>query len=372
MIEKLEKLINGKTWNVKTKTDDQDNLVAEIYVGQVNYLDENNEWQEIDHRFIDTGTHFEMRKSTFSLELPKTARGIAKLTVNNRFRIVAKETILDAPFDTLIEAITAEDVPGVIEDDKIIYKNAYPKWNADLIYYAQHARVPRLRKLIRFNSPITEDVRIPFKISTPTDVVVHEWDKEIGEYKEYSKEKIVSDRGLAFRVGNTLRGFRQLSLRIWDSSYEIDDVRLAVDTYVPGNWDKVSWTRISAEIETDVDGSIIQTKIIPASFFTTDKLYPIYTDTVTTFFPDANPETTTVDGLTYRILSAGSGETLATLRQGAGNGSADSNPADTFVQWKADTSGTGYIQNVTPILGFDASAIPDTDTISTAILSLCN
>ena len=58
MIEKLEKLINGKTWNVKTKTDDQDNLVAEIYVGQVNYLDENNEWQEIDHRFIDTGTHF--------------------------------------------------------------------------------------------------------------------------------------------------------------------------------------------------------------------------------------------------------------------------------------------------------------------------
>ena len=90
------------------------------------------------------------------------------------------------------------------------------------------------------------------------------------------------------------------------------------------------------------------------------------------YYPDPNIEATTVDGLVYRILSAGSGETLATLRQGAGNGSADSNPSDTFVQWKADTSGTGYIQNVTPILGFDASAIPDTDTISTAILSLCN
>src|SRR3990167_995325 len=89
-------------------------------------------------------------------------------------------------------------------------------------------------------------------------------------------------------------------------------------------------------------------------------------NTTTTVYPDANPETNTVDGYVARILSAGSGETLATLRQGAGNGSSDIEPADTFIQLKADTSGTGYIQNVVAVFGFNTASIPDTDTISSA------
>lgn len=89
----------------------------------------------------------------------------------------------------------------------------------------------------------------------------------------------------------------------------------------------------------------------------------------TTAYPDASPETSTVDGYVQNFN--GSCDTFANIR-GAATGSGASDSATTL-QIQLDTSScTG--SNVKSIIRsftlFDTSAIPDTDTISSATLSV--
>jgi hypothetical protein len=89
--------------------------------------------------------------------------------------------------------------------------------------------------------------------------------------------------------------------------------------------------------------------------------------TVTTFFPDPNPETTTVDGYVGRISST---VTWATIIAGAGTTKNDSDADSECMMMEKIASGDSYDALFRSIFLFDTSAIPDTDTISGAILSL--
>ena len=85
----------------------------------------------------------------------------------------------------------------------------------------------------------------------------------------------------------------------------------------------------------------------------------------TTYYPDANPETTTVDGYVRR---GAVDQTFANIRAGAGTASGDT---DTNVDMRLDASTTTdqFALLDRHIILFDASSIPDTDVISTATLS---
>lgn len=92
---------------------------------------------------------------------------------------------------------------------------------------------------------------------------------------------------------------------------------------------------------------------------------------VTTIYPDANPETSSVDGRVYREPSS---ETFSTIRSGAGTG-AD----DTGKDWSsfgggglritASVTTDQYQRLIRMIFGFDTSSINDTDVVSAATLS---
>lgn len=90
-------------------------------------------------------------------------------------------------------------------------------------------------------------------------------------------------------------------------------------------------------------------------------------NTTSTFYPDANPETSSVDGWTDRVVT---NESWTTIRGGAGNSSSDSqaNPAAPYVNTGNSTN--TYDQVRRAIYVFDTSAIPDTDTVSASTLSL--
>lgn len=80
-----------------------------------------------------------------------------------------------------------------------------------------------------------------------------------------------------------------------------------------------------------------------------------------TFYPDPDPETTTVDGVTGRAAT----ETFATIRAGAGtvaidSGSNNSGPYNI-------REGSNYVAMRRAIYLFDTSSIPDTNTISAAV-----
>lgn len=106
-------------------------------------------------------------------------------------------------------------------------------------------------------------------------------------------------------------------------------------------------------------------KFLFKGFFVPQK-FPAMGLTTDTFFPDPNPETTSVDGLVERV--PGANEAFSTIRTSAGNGSDDStDTAEGAFLYNA--SGSNYSHLYRGIFLFDTSTIPSSDTISSATLS---
>jgi len=90
--------------------------------------------------------------------------------------------------------------------------------------------------------------------------------------------------------------------------------------------------------------------------------------TTSTFFPDADPESTSVDG--YARESQGGGVSWATIRGGAGNVAVDSVATLTVSRIEAHTVTDEYITIIRGIFLFDTAAIDNDDDIDSATLSL--
>lgn len=91
---------------------------------------------------------------------------------------------------------------------------------------------------------------------------------------------------------------------------------------------------------------------------------------VSTFYPDANPESTSVDGQTYRGTT-GVNETFSTIRGGAGTNEWQSDTATTIeVRLDASTTSNQYQMLGRSFLLFDTSSLPDDAIINSVTLSL--
>lgn len=89
-------------------------------------------------------------------------------------------------------------------------------------------------------------------------------------------------------------------------------------------------------------------------------------NTVSTFYPDANVESTSVDGYVAR---QGVDQTFAAIVAGAGTNAVDSDNDEGYAALVASTTSNQFSQNLRGIALFDTSAIPDGDTISSAVIS---
>jgi len=88
--------------------------------------------------------------------------------------------------------------------------------------------------------------------------------------------------------------------------------------------------------------------------------------TTSTFFPDADPETNTIDGEVFRLSVD---ETFTNVRSGAGTTALDSGTTHRN-QIRASATTDQYRRISRGITLFDTSGIPDTDSIDSAIYSL--
>lgn len=88
-------------------------------------------------------------------------------------------------------------------------------------------------------------------------------------------------------------------------------------------------------------------------------------DTLTSY-PDANPETNTVDG---RVTRNGVDEAFTTIRSGAGVESDDSTASMNIVQIVASTTSNQYSNISRGVFLFDTSSLPDSASISSATFS---
>ena len=87
-----------------------------------------------------------------------------------------------------------------------------------------------------------------------------------------------------------------------------------------------------------------------------------------TFYPDPNVETTTVDGLVYHENLAGLA--WADIRTATGNNAIDDTDANIFSGLRGDGNTDKWDRLLRAIFLFDTSPLPDTATISSAVLSL--
>lgn len=86
-----------------------------------------------------------------------------------------------------------------------------------------------------------------------------------------------------------------------------------------------------------------------------------------TVFPDANPETTSVDGVASRLVA---GEAFTTIRNGAGTTFTDSVSNDTSPLLRATTTSNTYDYLRRSIFVFDTSALTSSASISGATVSV--
>lgn len=317
---------------------------ANFYQGWVNYLDENDQWQTIDTSLADVGDYFEMTKAPFAFRAPKLSTGTAEFISNNRWNVFQKCKILDAPFTMKIKASGVGEVAGVIETGDlgwgetsyVVYPNAYTDISADLIYFVHHGRAPRLRKLIRFHKALLLDTKFKFTLGFDEKT----YTKNQGElWNEQSKLNALK-LSFAREHGQCYRGVGLHDLFFWDK------------------WSKRK--TINSELVKTGANQFELTKIIPASLFFGVK-FPCYTDATTSFYPDANPESTSVDG--YAAWD-GAGSTWATVRAAAGTSADDTDVFDMRIS--CSTTLNLIIRNTRGVILFDTSSITNQNFVTAA------
>lgn len=89
-----------------------------------------------------------------------------------------------------------------------------------------------------------------------------------------------------------------------------------------------------------------------------------------TAYPDANPETTTVDGEVRHVYTSGSGQNWSIIIAAAGSAVSDNTTTMAAIGITTDTVSNKWRILRRAIMLFDTSSIPDTDTINSAILSI--
>lgn len=92
------------------------------------------------------------------------------------------------------------------------------------------------------------------------------------------------------------------------------------------------------------------------------------------FFPDPNPETTTVDGIAIQQYTSGSGQPWATIRAAAGTAASNNLTSGQIAGWVADNASTRWTLIFRSLFLFDTSVITSGATVSAAsfIFSIIN
>lgn len=101
--------------------------------------------------------------------------------------------------------------------------------------------------------------------------------------------------------------------------------------------------------------------------FIKNLLIPLHLNTDVTFYPDANPETTSVDGWARQDQAT---QTWATLHDAAGNDFSDTSDPTQIAAIEASTTADRFNQIFRSIFLFDSSSIPDSDSIDAATMSV--
>ena len=361
-------IITKESWLLPDETVDikPTSFESEFHGKWIHWLD-NGEWKNINTNFKKFSSFgFAMERAPFRVYLPLMSDGIANFVNNNQWDLFNKKVITENELITSIKARDVNVVEGkiVVGDllvpsglrknvSYVIYEGAYN--DGDLIYYVDFGKAPRLEKLVKLNSK-------PTKLTYSFDITYSEpiefrrlVNGKKTRWMEFSVMGVPKKSPLEIKTKSGVRGSGIREFKIWDSNLDFinSDAKRNIKP-------------IRVDIEPSGTNSYILTKILESQFLDT-AVYPVFTDTTSTFFPDPHVEVNTVDGELFEVTN---GATWTNLVNDAGSGFGDDGATFKIIEYKTDNSdNTKWRQNLRGITLFDTAAIPDGDSIDSATLS---
>lgn len=355
------------SWLIKEKKElvKADVFATEFYGAWIAYLDSDKKFKPINTDFVEIATGFVVDQVPFTVVVPKQSTGKAIFTSNNRWDIFNKKTIDDPPIAQTIETIGVATVQGRIETgdlgygpaNYVVYPQAYPQYDADLIYYVHFGSAPRLQKLIRFNSlekAPQEDTVFAFRMEYDKPVYIQRdvngrnvgWTRKKPIMIEKGTGVTVKSTGSRVKNSDSMRGSGLEPSNIWDSAGHKESIDV----------------RITSLSKTE--DVFILSKIIPAGFFG-EATFPVFTDDTLTVYPVAGANTP-VDGYVGR---RDVDETWAAIISGVGTHAYASDTTNFGFEIESKASTTNFARNTRSIVLFDTSALTVNAVISATVLS---
>ena len=304
-----------------------------------NFLDADELWKPIVAAFEQRGGVFALSNAPYSAECPALANGESRFDYTNRYDIWTKTIRHDPAKGVTKRYIDSLPVAGILTAAGVLYPLALPHLNADILVQPHENK---LRHLVQFYAepPGTGDVVIPIDVDIDGLPPVRRVGNEVHEFRP--DEWHDCDHGVSFASG-TFRGVKLKKAWFWDSAGK----------------------RIAIQLRAIKRGRhVTLEKVIPRSAFI-GAVYPAWTDTTSTFYPDPNVETTSCDGETNCTATD---EAFATIRAANGTSVRD-DQVDYYLAWMLGGTMAGYDGFKRGLTIWDTSALPDTDSISAATAS---
>ena len=328
-------------WNVKSVEEVASNrFIADLRVKQVRYFD-NDKWNLIDTKLSLVNGKWCADKMPFSVCISARSTEVSVMTNTNKYDVPKRKKIIEADSTLGFSQTGVTDVAGQLQtvqggglkeyaEEYVVYPNVYPQYGADLLYLIRHGRAPNFGRVIKFNDPL----KIPavnFEISFDYD------------FSDDPQIPMMRNKGgVTVKAPNKEKGFGLKTAKIWDSAGKKEDIFIRIE---PLGMKKYRLT-----------------KEIPALFFT-NATFPVYTDDLTTFNPDPDPETATVDGRVRRGVTS---QSWSSLRGGTGVSIDDSSGDATGFGFRSSSVSIEYDFMDRGIWLFDTTVIEVGSTIGSS------
>lgn len=296
-------MIKPITWNTNEINKEGNKITVDIREKWINtpYLRNNIiEWSKIDCNFHKEGNNFVSNKSPWSVICPDLATKPIIFVNKQVYNCHTKQSIKSDDFEIIVEHPNARPVSPIILEGRefqVVYPNAIQD-GIDIVIGLWHGRGTRAEHLYVFRSiPFGDnDIEIESIITLPQTVpsIINRWDG--------SKINIYNNQDFKHK-DNEKKGITLCTAYGW---------------YYKDNGDIVKQP-IKIEITKLKDQTIILKKIIPRKLIIDALLArasgELRVDATSTFYPDSNPETTTVDGM---VRHTGENLNWSEIRDGAG------------------------------------------------------
>jgi len=347
-------------WNTETQQN-LENKTSKIYGSHVAYKKQGYDWTSISS---NVETDLSVTKFAGNVQFPTTAQGWMDICFNSEYS--AKRQIAEGnwnnsedEFNMRMRTDTPTNSVGIIHPDKpwqVIYYNAFGQ-GVNLIYgvwRGKQCRVEHVIEITEMPSGDSEYLAYDFYIQS-TDATAfiggdynqRPWDGNTGDIATVQGFDVFLAKGDDF---NTPRGSVLKTPACWwtnlDGTMTKKDVKIDFEIQPDG---------ITVKATKYVKRSDIAEALAQESVYRADA----------TFTPDANPETTSVDGMAARISQQ---EIWGDLITGAGNYATSNGASDVFGVTSHSLTDK-FTQNWCIFILFDTSAIGSDQVVSDATLT---